>query len=96
MAVLAFYNDAQCNSLATNIKRECKTHDLTSFRRVETNRLPYVQRFFLAVSSDKNIIPCFSTLFNEIPVPAGGEEGAAQEEKTKNFSKTLDTSPKLW
>ena len=60
------------------------------------NRLPYVQRFFLAVSSDKSIIPCFSTLFNEIPVPAGGEEGAAQKEETKNFSKTLDTSPKLW
>ena len=32
MAVLAFYNDAQCNGLVTYIKRKCKTHDLTSFR----------------------------------------------------------------
>ena len=95
MAVLLF--DSQCERESKQMKRQSNRHQLTPLLGSERpNRLPYVQRFFLAVSSDKSIIPCFSTLFNEIPVPAGGEEGAAQKEKTKNFSKTLDTSPKLW
>ena len=72
MAVLAFYNDAQCNSLATNIKRECKTHDLTSFRRVETNRLPYVQRLNDAIPSDRRatLISVDSVAYSLLMIPA--------------------------
>ena len=44
MAVLAFYNNADCDGLAANIKSQCKTHGLTSFTEVWPTACRCVQR----------------------------------------------------
>ena len=44
MAVIAFYNETDCDGLAANIKSKCKTHGLTSFTEVWPTACRCVQR----------------------------------------------------
>ena len=77
MAVLAFYNNADCDGLAANIKSQCKTHGLTSFTEVWPTACRCVQR--LAVCCETGgfcIIAEISTVcknfYSDSPDAAGG------------------------